>query len=443
MSESISSRSSESQSSDHAQPTPEVAEQQAQSLALSHPYANLLTLQQFVGNQAVNELLQQKAPEADRSAELLQRASTESGQPLEESLRNSIEQHLGVPLDNVRIHTGAASEAAAASIDARAYTIGSDIHLGAEARQLSDSERQQLLAHEVVHTLQQGRSVPLEGTMPVSQPSDRAEQEAAQIASAIAETGESMNSPAIGLRDAMRSTSLMSVAPSIQRDIKGSKKLGYGKFEVNFKKIEGKAAGDRAVEKGSVTFTPSKSAPESDSIKFVQIVRTTDTSSGTEKDFVWTGGEAPRMKMMTSRDNAKNIAPGFFVDQIAASLAKRTSKADAPVEPYYDVSGPALAGNKVGKRKGKTIAPAVLVDTPGDSAPGKFIFVTSAKASDTGTWYGTVLWGFEIFQDKKGVSKIKGEYSRFREWRGETTDEALRLFNEFYRNPGATTAPKK
>src|SRR5262249_40041961 len=145
----------------------------------------------------------------------------------------------------------------------------------------------------------------------------------------------------------------------------------------------------------------------------------------------------------TTRDTARNVAPGFYVDQQAASLARRTKKADPVVLPFYDATGPPIAGNKIGKRRGKTIDPAVLVDTPGTAATVKFNFVTSAKAADTGTWYGTVLWGFETFHDKAGVTKIKNEYHTFRLLRGETTDAALTAFDEFYRNPGATTAPKK
>jgi hypothetical protein len=113
------------------------------------------------------------------------------------------------------------------------------------------------------------------------------------------------------------------------------------------------------------------------------------------------------------------------------------------VSAFYMDTPPLLAGNKAGKRKGKTTAPAVLVDTPGSAGAVRFNFVTSAKAADTGTWYGTVLWGFETFLDKAGVTKIRNEYRSFRVWQGETTDEAIKQFGEFYQNPGASTAPTK
>jgi len=454
MSESVHTKSRTDHSQDKASRQPE------RGTTPSEPQSQILALQRMAGNQAINRLLQSsgdrppsaenpnqvgEAPEGrqrqDAQAQLLQQADAEPGQPLPDGVRTPIEQALNVDLGAVRVHTGTPSETAADSLGARAYTIGSKIHLGPDARDATESERIRLLTHEAVHTVQQGgRPVALEGTIPVSHPADRAEAEAARIAKTIISGGpEVAPSPALALRNSLRAGP---VTPSVQRDIVGHKTWPDGKFEINFKKKDAKAAAAFATETGAITFRPSATAPESDSIRFVQIVRTFDTATGDEVDF--TGSpEANRNKMRTTRDRAKNIAPGFYVDQEAASLAKRTKKSDPAVLPFYDVTGPPLAGNKIGKRRGKTIDPAVLVDTPGTAAPVKFNFVTSAKAADTGTWYGTVLWGFETFLDKAGVTKIKNEYHTFRLWRGETTDAALTAFDEFYRNPGASTAPTK
>jgi hypothetical protein len=307
---------------------------------------------------------------------------------------------------------------------------------------MAGEQQRELLVHEIVHTVQQGsRPVPLDGRVPVSSPCDPAEIEAAHIAATETKAPwRASVSPTLGLRNSMPVTS---TAPCIQRDIKGSKTFGSGKLEIDFKKIDGKAPGDFAGEDGKITFTPSKTAPESKSIRFVQIARTTDRSAAKEKEYQWTGGESPRNKMRTADNAKKNITGGFYVDQIAASLAKRTKKADPAVLPYYDVTGPADPKNKIGKRVGKTIQPAVLADRPGGPPPGRFLLVTSAKAADTGTWYGTVLWGFELYRDKKGVDKIKGEYKSFRSIQGQTTDEAIRKFDEYYRNPGTGKAPTK
>lgn len=400
--------------------------------ALAKP--SVSQLPSSIGNHAFTQLVEGRSsqPAQDPHAALITRAAQDPGSPLEHPLRQNLERQLGADLSNVRVHQGSGSAAAAESLSARAYTIGSDIYFGAEAGRLDEAARGRLLAHEAIHSVQQGgRPVPLTGALQVSRPSDAAEVEARTAAESFSNAG----SGALALRDSLRATS---VQPSIQRDIIGEKTWpGVGKFEINFKKIEGKVAGDRGVEDGKITFTPAATAAESDSIRFVQIARDFNVDTGDQ--FEWTGGEAPRMKMMTTKDVAKNIAGGFFLDQIHASQAQRTKKTDPTVLPYYDVTSPGT----IGRRKGKTITAATLEDAPGSSGQRKFNFVTSAKAADKGFYYGTVLWGFDTFHDAKGVTKIRNEYKSFRLWQGETTDEAVRLFNEFYKNPGTKDAPTK
>ena len=400
--------------------------------------SQLLSLQQVAGNRAVGDVLRAAGGErTEVAATLLRQAAQSGGRELDPDVRQQVENELGADLSGVRVHEGRSSEAAAASIDAKAYTVGSDIYLGEEASRMSSDDREKLLTHEAVHTVQQGgRSIPLEGELKVSQPTDRSEAEASNAAQKTRANHRS-DSPALALRGALRASP---VAPGIQRDITGTKKLGYGEFKIDFKKKETTVKGGTSRERGTVTFTPDQFAPESDSIRFVQIVRNTDTTTGDLFD--WTGsGQDDLNNMRTTRDNAKNIAPGFHIDQRPDLLKKRTKKTDPAVLPYYDAM---LANpkNKIGKRKGATIDPAVLSDAPGASIPIKWNFVTSAKAADTGTWYGTVLWGFETYLDKTGFLKIKNEYHSFREFRGETTDEAMKIFDEFWQNPGTSKAPK-
>jgi hypothetical protein len=268
--------------------------------------------------------------------------------------------------------------------------------------------------------------------MPVSSPNDEAEREARNLAE---------GSPALALRDAMRVTQ---VAPQIQRDITGdSPKWPQGQFNIDFTKFEGAAPGDQAGEDGEITFTPSATAPESDHINFIQIVRTFDTTAGAEVDWskVGPGDEKNRNQIQKAGDVKKNIAPGFFVDQIHAGLNPRTKKADAAVSPIYPFM------NQEGVRRGKVIKDAILGDRPAFNVPVKLNLVSVARATDKGpnhgTVYGTVLWGFETFLDKKGIAKVKNEYRSFRTFEGETFVSALQKFNEFYKNPGTPGAPTK
>jgi hypothetical protein len=248
------------------------------------------------------------------------------------------------------------------------------------------------------------------------------------------------SSPALQMRAALQT---VHTAPKIQRDIKDSHPFGGGELEINFTKFEGTVPGDSAGETGTIKFTPNKSAHPSKSLRFVQIVRNKERNkAGKAQSYKYLPGEKDLEASETKRNPAKNIAGGFFVDREPGFLKKRAKKADPNVAPYYDVTGPPIAGNVIGKT-GKVPTAAVLDDTPSTNVPLIYHFVTSVKGSDNNVWYGTVLWGFETYHDKAGITKVKGEYKSFRSSPGSTMKEALKRFNKYYRNKGSSTAPRK
>ncbi|MCC6993600.1 MAG: DUF4157 domain-containing protein [Deltaproteobacteria bacterium] len=103
------------------------------------------------------------------------------GSPLPAATRVRFEASLGGSLAGVRVHDGAASAQAAASIGARAFTAGQDIHFGAGEYQPGTSSGDHLLAHEVAHTRQQAGASASPGIhtkLAVSSPGDNAEAEA-------------------------------------------------------------------------------------------------------------------------------------------------------------------------------------------------------------------------------------------------------------------------
>jgi len=119
----------------------------------------------------------------DNAAESMAHASNSSGTGLPAHVRQKFEFALGLGLENVRVHNGAESHQAAKSLGAHAYAIGQDIHMaeGQYAPDTSDGEH--LLAHEVVHTVQQRGAAPTSQTkLEVSSPGDGLETEADQLA---------------------------------------------------------------------------------------------------------------------------------------------------------------------------------------------------------------------------------------------------------------------
>ncbi len=126
------------------------------------------------------------SPRADSIAEV-EAARGSSGQPLPGGLRSDLERASSAELSSVRVHTGTESARAASALGAKAYTDGQDIHFGAGKFEPSSRDGQELVAHEVAHTVQQRdlSSVP-QGKAAVSSPGDAAETQADSFAGAFA-----------------------------------------------------------------------------------------------------------------------------------------------------------------------------------------------------------------------------------------------------------------
>ncbi|MBX3001191.1 MAG: DUF4157 domain-containing protein [Caldilineaceae bacterium] len=78
------------------------------------------------------------------------------GQPLDEGVRTSMEQGFGADFSGVRVHTGSQADALNRSLNAKAFTVGNDVFFGKGHYNPSSSGGQQLIAHELTHTVQQG-----------------------------------------------------------------------------------------------------------------------------------------------------------------------------------------------------------------------------------------------------------------------------------------------
>jgi hypothetical protein len=82
------------------------------------------------------------------------------GSPLDGTSRGYFERRLGHDLSDVRIHTGAAAAQSATALSARAYTMGRNIVFGAGEYAPGSPSGRRLLAHELVHVVQQGAAAP-------------------------------------------------------------------------------------------------------------------------------------------------------------------------------------------------------------------------------------------------------------------------------------------
>jgi hypothetical protein len=115
-------------------------------------------------------------------------AASSSGSALPTPIQRKFERSLGADLSGVRVHTGSASADAAASVSARAYTVGQDVHFGAGQYDPSTAAGEHLVAHEVAHTVQQSGGAVGRKAQPkleVTTPGDHFEVEADRAADAM------------------------------------------------------------------------------------------------------------------------------------------------------------------------------------------------------------------------------------------------------------------
>ncbi len=160
--------------------------------------ASLLALQRSLGNAGVTRIVDGLAGAAPTPQRVSDPTGAENrspvfdiigrggGRPLEPSVRQTMEDHLGSPLGTVRVHVDARSTE---SVAAKAYTVGEDIVVHPRHFSPSSQSGRQLLAHEAVHIHQQ-RSGPVAGTpvgggISLSDPSDRFEREAESAAQSV------------------------------------------------------------------------------------------------------------------------------------------------------------------------------------------------------------------------------------------------------------------
>lgn len=382
------------------------------------------------------------------TVDILRRAAAEPSTPLAAEVREPVERSLGTYLGDVRVRGGDASERAADRLGARAYTLGTSIHLGADARRLDGLQRRRLLMHEAVHSVQQGsRPFWPSADLAMSSPGDGSERQARAVAerlgagarpAAIPHAGRSARPYGAGPASAPISVA----GPLLQPDLKGTYPTRGGEFKLDLKTVT-KPTGERKPDKdsksglsGTIRFRADEKAPDTKSLRLLQVVRTEDLTTG--KDVVWSGAEADRNKVMTSASPGGQ--PGFFVDHSAAAANPRTSRGDPAVSPYYRDYWPNARSSQDGSKAGKKVRDASLWDYPGSYRNVRFSFETVAKATDTGHVYGTVAWGFTIKDASKGL--IVEERAVGRNVTLKTTDEAVRKFDEFYRNPGSSRAPR-
>lgn len=105
-----------------------------------------------------------------------------AGRPLDLSTRSVMEQSLGGDFSRVRIHDGPRAAQSAEAVQAAAYTVGRHVVFGRGAYAPGSAAGRRLLAHELMHTVQQGGAESIPGRLEIGPPGDAAERQAERAA---------------------------------------------------------------------------------------------------------------------------------------------------------------------------------------------------------------------------------------------------------------------
>jgi hypothetical protein len=93
--------------------------------------------------------------ELDAATDARIRSAQSGGAPLDGAVRSAMEGAFGTSFDHVRVHAGAEAATLNRQIEAKAFTIGSDIFFDGGLPDTTTRDGQHLLAHELTHTVQQ------------------------------------------------------------------------------------------------------------------------------------------------------------------------------------------------------------------------------------------------------------------------------------------------
>jgi hypothetical protein len=103
-------------------------------------------------------------PAANEAPPIVHQVLSSRGHPLDAATRVFMEPRFGHDFSSVRVHQDSLAADSARAVRAQAYTVGSDVVFAAGRYASSSPDGQRLLAHELVHVVQQASTTPTQGS---------------------------------------------------------------------------------------------------------------------------------------------------------------------------------------------------------------------------------------------------------------------------------------
>jgi outer membrane protein OmpA-like peptidoglycan-associated protein len=314
----------------------------------------------------------QAAADAGMAPASVDRVLAGSGRALEPGLQQDMGRRFGYDFSRVRVHIGATAEQSARDVDAHAYTVGENVVFGAGRFAPDTHEGKRLLAHELVHVVQQGS---VHGSTHA----------AVTSASALPRTPRSRGA-ALRRQPAGSEPQPTVVGDSVRNSPSGGVQLGSGtlvwqlRFVGNPGAIHGNTFSQGTDVDITASFTPS-AGTSCPTVTFMQIVRPT------------TGGLPDTAHLLFTREPQS----GSSVDVL-----------ENETEPFYG-AGPTSGGTGLSAEHGATLAgtgtghggTATFHDTPiraTSAIPnGQMLvreFELAVICAETAQTFGSLRWGY-------------------------------------------------
>lgn len=219
---------------------------------------------------------------------------------------------------------------------------------------------------------------------------------------------------------------------AIQRSVAGSFPTKAGIFEMGMETKEGAVAGTGPSGlQGTIKFVPDKSAPYTNKLGLIQVVKLTDGGANNVNPVSLPTATGPQVR--TGEDKAAGVEKGFFTDVLHNDpfITKKAKSAGDALGPYYPFSnkGDQIFGFKRSEDAGD-IKATELFDFPGTTSTTSnlnFSFETVAHADDTGQNYGAVKWAFGLL-----AGKVVNETSSISDDASATWQAAVSKHRDFY-----------